>query len=178
MAYAAGTNCLTQAEDAIKAMLAATTQFQTWLGVSDATRAAERVWIDELPWPNKQFGEEYEPDEWKQLFPHVIIEPPPEGNAITITHYAIGSVWEYLPGYLFILRFERYETAGALKHEDMRLFKNEVGDIMQAMTDIAHEHFAFEVAEPAAAPQRGQYAQFPDLGDLLSWPWLLTKAIA
>jgi hypothetical protein len=177
MGLPVGTNCLTKAEDAIRLMLASTTKFQSWVNAIDATQALERVYIDEFEWPDKSVGEEYPADEWATWFPHAIVEPPPDGDSIRIVHYAIGSQWEYHPSYSFIVRFERYRNPEVCNQDDLRDFKNEVGGIVEAMTDIAHEHFAFTLANPADRPARGEYAEFAELGTVFTWPWLLLKEI-
>ena len=51
MAVAAATNCLTNAEDALRDMIANTAAFQTWVSAADAAAAKASLYYDSLPKP-------------------------------------------------------------------------------------------------------------------------------
>lgn len=99
---------LTKAQDAIVATLCACETLLTFTMTDNADAAREKVFVHHLPSAVDRNKDHYTDREWDQIFPCVIVQAPPGGQAFSVQHDATGEDWEHIPTQVvYQLRFER-----------------------------------------------------------------------
>lgn len=130
----AGTNCLTQVEDAIVELIANCSAFQTWVGAASATAAKTSIYVHDVPQKATTDSRDYYTEaETAALFPLVLIASPIDGIMQTWRATALDSGFSGTVNSALSLRFEALATADVDEQNAARLFMNAVGNIIDEM---------------------------------------------
>lgn len=141
MALATGTNCLTKGEDALRTMLANTSQFQAFVAAGDAAEALESIYTNEVPLPGDADSDEWSPSDWLALFPCAIISPPADGEWLTFDQFASDNQLQLMVTQLgYGLRMEAFVDASVDEQKQIRQFLNKAGDVLEALASRAGLH--------------------------------------
>lgn len=128
---------ITLAEENLKATLAGSARFQTWaLNAPDATAAAARIYIDDLPDPPGD-QDSYTSDQICGLRPFAIIRTEPRAG---YSKARVGTEAYVDAGKLHIVFEENVDPSMA---DDValleRTFKNTLGVILDQMLELAYQ---------------------------------------
>lgn len=172
MSVTAGTNCLTQTEDKLAAMLANSSAFQTFVGAANATEAAAKIYFDDFPRPANTAEDEYTAAEWIGLHPCALIIPPESGEVFSFDQIAnSGNRIDYIMSTAFHVEFSKM-AASANDQEESRLLKNSVGDIIDEVLTMSGNanYYGFTRVSPVGAPYYLTPSdQAAGVGDVYAW---------
>lgn len=160
MAIAAGTNCITKAEDSLKTMIAASASFQSWVtGYNAAHVPVDHVHIDFLPMPGFVIEgadgprkDVYEPSELEELGRHALIGTDFDGGENAYEHDSTSHAYEHLPKGQIWCEFKQIIDPRTDKlNEESRKFKNTWGEVIEQVLAIANVDSNLSIV--AAMPQ-------------------------
>lgn len=144
MVLAAGTNCLTIAEDALRLMLAASPAFQSWVTEFDALHVpADHIHTTFCPLPGFVLGagpraDVYTLAELNALGRYALLGTFYAGSANTFTIDSVSHAYEHLPaGELWVQFTDVVDPVTHILNEKMREFMNAVGDIVEEVLALA-----------------------------------------
>lgn len=174
----AGTNCITQAEDALIELLANSAAFRTFTGTANATAAKTKIYLYDVP-ATAQDKDDYSSAEFVALFPCAIIGPPDEGQTLEGRYTANGVNYEYTVDLAFSVRFERQRGASDTDQVAVRKLCNAIGDVIdQLMLQSGNGgNFAFTYVAPIGTPYVGEYGRDQSLGVVEGWKWLFRREV-
>lgn len=135
---AAGTNCITQGEDAVIKLLSETQEFRDFCGVSSLAEAAARIHPCEVPLPDDIDSETWRPADWISQFPCAIVAPPEQGEWIEYVQTANDGFHSFNVSLRYSVRLERFATNEASRPEQIRSFMNAAGDVLEAIASRAN----------------------------------------
>jgi hypothetical protein len=161
------------AQDRLRDTLAASTAFQTWVGAANATAAAARVYLDDLPEPAGQ--EDYTRAELEAYRPMAIIETDEEG--FTYEHGATGDSFEFdVSGKLRLCLEQSVSEALANDNAELLLqFRNSYGQILDDLCDLAGTPGYLGIVRMRTyGPFRMHPDRIPRQGDAV-WVWVVIE---
>ena len=176
MVLATGTNCITEAEDKLIAMIADCPSFQLFCGVSSAAQAVDRIHVDELPDPpNNQ--DNWTEEQWQEMFPLCLITPPEDGSQASVISDSMGERIEYYADLAFNLVFEAYPFGGDPQPEERRKFKNVVGEVtLSQLGDRARQFgFGYTKLDSVGEITQGHYTHAETSGETFRWRWAIER---
>lgn len=181
MALTAGTNCFTQAEDAMLALLAKSAGVRSFLGVSTEEEAYGRIFVDEIPRADKVETDGWDAAEYVAQHPCIILSAPADGKWFTVVMDARDNQPQYVVSYVFALRFQAFADAGIDEQEQRRKFKNAVLDGISDMMDhtVAEpDVFMPTNIEPLDGIYQLDFRLRSDLGHIMGASFLLTSQVS
>lgn len=179
MPFAAGTNCITRAEDALRELLSQNTHFQTFTGTASAAAALARIYTYEVPLPTDSQRDDWSPEEWLDLYPCCTIRVPPGNEWFRFEQTARDQYISFELGISFILTLETVIDPAEDEQEQIRTFLNSACNVLQSLavpTADEPTQFMFTGLESAEL-SKFQFHKRADLGDIMSLSVKVTREL-
>lgn len=169
MPLTAGTNCFTQAADAVRLMLASSPKVRTFLGAADEAAAQARIYSHEVPRTAIADQDDWDAADYVAQFPCAIVSPPSDGRWFVMKAIARDNTIQYEVDFTFIVRLEAFADPAKDEQEQLRSFENVALDgIEEMLADQTGEPGIFTPTEVTILElYRADFRKRQDLGHLL-----------
>ena len=170
MALTAGTNSFTQAQDAIRALIAKSTAFRTFLGAADEAAAQAKIYTNEVPRSDDDTRDDWSAAEYVAQFPCAIVTPPEDGKWFVVEMDARDTVPRYKCSFVFVVCFEAFADPTKDEQESWRLFENLLYDGLEdCLNNAIAEPGVFLATQITPLDQyRKEFRGRSDLGNKLT----------
>lgn len=177
-----GTNCLTQAEDAIVALVCNLASFQLFVGCppGDQLAAKAKIHVHDLPQTLQEDSDTWSDAEHLAMFPLAIIREPLEGEMFTVVQAARDREIRFNLNLRYSLTLEKFAQAGLDDQDQMRDFVNAYGAILDEMVEVANANpgeFAPTGIRQGGSLYRTHYAKREYLGDIIGCTFELERTV-
>lgn len=135
MTIAAGTNCFTQAEDAIVSLVVKSPKARLFLGAANESAARGRVFLDEVPQTDKLDSDDWDQATYLGRFPCAIVSQPADSKWFHVRQAARDVQVQYDLDFLFAVRFEMLANPAIDEQQQLRTLKNQVFDAVTEMLE-------------------------------------------
>lgn len=177
MAFAAGTNCITKAEDALRELVSNNAAFQTFSATANAAAALARIYTYEVPLPVDADRDDWKPDEWLALYPCCTIRMPAGNEWFSFVQTARDQYISFEMAISFVLCFEALINPAEDEQEQIRTFMNAAGNILQSLAVPTAEEpvqLMFSGLESLEL-NKFQFHKRRDLGEVMSLAVKVTR---
>lgn len=134
MAFDAGTNCVTKAEDALRSLVSNNSQFQAFTSAANAAAALARIYTYEVPLPVDSDRDDWRPNEWLALYPCATIKMPLGNEWFSFQQTARDEFISFEASISFILCLEGIIDPAENEQDQIRKFMNSAVNVLQALT--------------------------------------------
>jgi hypothetical protein len=139
VAIATATNCLTEAEDVMVAMLANSTAFQIWVRAADPDAAGRHIFLHSLPESADFAGDRTDvfPEEhWEKIGNYIVVSTAQQ-DGFAFDFDAMSAGYEYLGSGELMLELAQYFPRDETNwQENGRAGLNAMGDVLQSLAGM------------------------------------------